>query len=174
MAVREILQLGNPQLYMPSEPVVRNELAEIENVVTDLHDTMMDFRERYGTGRAIAAPQIGVHKRLLYMHIDSPVVFINPTIDRQSKEMIEVWDDCMSFPELLVHVRRHRCCRIKFRDLAWSEQALMLEDDLSELLQHECDHLDGILAVARAIDDHSFALRSQRSQLTENVHGTTG
>ena len=64
--------------------------------------------------------------------------------------------------DLLVKVRRHKSCRIKYRDMEWKDQAMMLEDDLSELLQHECDHLDGILAVARGIDEYSFALKSQR------------
>jgi len=101
-------------------------------------------------------------KRLVYMYIDKPVVFINPVLDERSKEMIELWDDCISFPDLLVKVKRHRGCKIKYKDMEWKDQAVLLEDDLSELLQHEYDHLDGILAVARAIDEHSLALRSQR------------
>lgn len=56
-------------------------------------------------------------------------------------------------------VLRHRKCRISFRDLDWKETSMDLEGDLSELLQHEYDHLDGILAVSRAIDGKSFALR---------------
>jgi peptide deformylase len=130
-----------------------------------LHDTLLDFRATYGAGRAIAAPQIGVFKRLIYMYIDQPTVFINPHLDQLSDEMIDVWDDCMSFPTLLVKVKRHKSCRITFCDLEWREHVLNLVDDLSELLQHEYDHLDGILAVSRAIDAQSFCLRSQRHQL---------
>ena len=162
MAVREVLLLGNPKLYEVSEPVKRDELNAIADVITDLHDTLTDFRKKYGAGRAIAGPQIGVMKRLVYMYIDKPVVFINPVLDERSKEMIELWDDCISFPDLLVKVKRHRGCKIKYKDMEWKDQAVLLEDDLSELLQHEYDHLDGILAVVRAIDEHSLALRSQR------------
>jgi peptide deformylase len=126
---------------------------------------MMDFKATYNAGRAIAAPQIGVMKRLVYMHIDSPVVFINPIIDQQSEEMITLWDDCMSFPDLLVKLQRHKTCRITYRDLDWVEHSQELTDDLSELLQHECDHLDGVLAVSRAMDGSSFALRSQKDLL---------
>ena len=162
MAVREVLLLGNPKLYEVSEPVKRDELNAIAHVVTDLHDTLTDFRKKYGAGRAIAGPQIGVMKRLVYMYIDKPVVFINPVLDERSKEMIELWDDCISFPDLLVKVKRHRGCKIKYKDMEWKDQAVLLEDDLSELLQHEYDHVDGILAVVRAIDEHSLALRSQR------------
>jgi peptide deformylase len=166
MAVREILLLGDPRLYEVCAPVRRDEIDAIGGVAADLHDTMMAFRERHGVGRAIAAPQIGVMKRIVYMNIDGDAtVFVNPVLDGLSGDMIELWDDCMSFPDLLVRVRRHRSCRIHFRDPAWEERELSLEGDLSELLQHECDHLDGVLAVERAIDAHSFALRSQRDRL---------
>ena len=165
MAAREILLLGNPALYEVSREVGPDELPGIETVVRDLHDTMFDFRSRHGAGRAIASPQIGVLKRLVYMHIDSPLTFINPVIYDASDEMMDIWDDCMSFPDLLVRVRRHARCRIRFRDLEWNERRMDLEGDLSELLQHECDHLDGILAVMRAIDEKSFAYKSQRKYL---------
>ena len=105
-------------------------------------------------------------KRIIYMYIDDhSTPFINPELTDKSDEMIVVWDDCMCFPDLLVKVRRHKRCTITFRDLNWQEQEMILEDDLSELLQHEYDHLDGILAVSRAMDGHSFSLRSQRSLL---------
>jgi len=161
MAIKQILLLGNPDLYKISDEISHSELSEIKLVVQDLHDTMMDFRKTYNAGRAIAAPQIGVFKRLIYMHIDKPVVFINPILDKFSNETFEVWDDCMSFPELLVKVNRYKRCKIKFKDINWVDQEMDLTDDLSELLQHEYDHLDGILAVQRAIDGKSFALKNQ-------------
>jgi peptide deformylase len=165
MTVRDILLLGNPKLYEVSEPVDSAELDKIDDIVRDLHDTMLDFRKRYGAGRAIAAPQIDCMRRLIYMHIDRPVVFLNPVLDNKSKEMMTVWDDCMCFPELLVKVMRHKTATIVYRDMQWQEKEFPLAGDLSELLQHEYDHLDGILAVSRAIDEHAFALRSQRAHL---------
>jgi peptide deformylase len=165
MAVREILLLGNPKLYEVSEAVKEEDLRDLPSVVADLHDTLLEFRKKYGAGRAIAACQIAFAKRLIYLFIGSPVVFINPVLENKSKEMIEVWDDCMCFPDLLVKVMRHKSCTIRFRDLSFIEHTMKLEDDLSELLQHEYDHLDGILAVSRAIDGHSFALRSQKHYL---------
>jgi peptide deformylase len=165
MAVREILLLGNTKLYEISEPLKQQELQSLKPIIEDLHDTMMDFRKKYQAGRAIAAPQIGVKKRLLYMHIDKPVVFINPTLEPITNEKMEVWDDCMCFPDLLVKVLRYKRCRITYRDMDWQERVVEFEDDLAELLQHEYDHLDGILAVSRAIDEQSFGLRSQRELL---------
>ncbi len=166
MAAREILLLGNPKLYETCAIVGPEECEDLRQVVSDLHDTLMGFRIRYGTGRAIAAPQIGVMKRLFYMCIDDvSTVFVNPELTDMSRDMIELWDDCMSFPDLLVRVKRHRSCYIRFWDLEWKENEIAAEDDLSELLQHEYDHLDGILAVSRAVDARSFALRSQRDSL---------
>ena len=163
MTVRKVLLLGNPALHEVCAPVENDDVGELCGVIADLHDTLMDFRAAYGAGRAIAAPQIGVMKRIVYMHIDQPVVLFNPVIDQRSREMIAVWDDCMSFPDLLVKVLRHRSCRITYRTTEWQTEQLTLEADLSELLQHECDHLDGVLAVSRAIDGRSFALSSQRA-----------
>jgi peptide deformylase len=161
MAVKEIYQLGNKKLYEISDEVRFEELDQIKQVVLDLHDTMMNFRKVYGVGRAIAAPQIGVMKRVLYMNIDEPIAFINPELVDKSKEMMELWDDCMGFPNLLVWVKRHKSLTIRYRDLNWEQHEMKLEGDLSELLQHEYDHLDGILAVMRAVDGKAFSFRSE-------------
>jgi len=151
--------LGNPKLYQISSPVEKRELSQLSPVIQDLHDTLLAFRNQFHAGRAIAAPQIGIHKRIVYMYINQPTVFINPVLKLIGDEEIEVMDDCMSFPNLLVKVRRHKKSRILYRDMKWNEQEMVLEGDLSELLQHEYDHLDGILATMRAIDNHSFYMK---------------
>lgn len=155
--VRKILLLGNEELYQISAPVERDE--DISDIIRDLHDTLIDFRNTYHAGRAIAAPQIGVKKRILYMYIDKPAIFINPILEFPDEEMMEVLDDCMSFPNLYVKVQRHKRCTIKYYDENWNDCEMSLEDDLSELLQHEYDHLDGILATMRAIDEKAFFLK---------------
>ncbi len=165
--VREILLLGNPKLYEVSSAVKKEETALIKETVSDLHDTLMDFRKRHGAGRAIAAPQIGVFKRLIYMYIDKPVVFINPELQFEDDELMEVLDDCMSFPGLLVRVKRRKRCTVRFYDMDFNENIMKFEGDLSELLQHEYDHLDGILATMRAIDGKSLCLTSQRNAFME-------
>ena len=156
---KEILLLGNEELYQISEPLKKDEIENIKSIVQNLHDTLLDFKEKYHAGRAIAAPQIGVKKRLLYMFIDKPVIFINPVLEFPDDEMMKVLDDCMSFPNLLVKVKRYKRCRIKYLDMDWKEQEISLEGDLAELLQHEYDHLDGILATMRAIDSKSFVIK---------------
>ena len=155
---REILLLGDTRLYDRALPAQESELPALGPVIQDLHDTLMAFRARTGAGRAIAAPQIGVNKRLIYMHIDRPVVIINPRLSFPSSERMRVWDDCMSLPGLWVQVERFKHAVLNYRDEYWLEQSLSLEGDLSELLQHEYDHLDGILMTMRAIDEYSFSM----------------
>lgn len=159
MPIKQILQLGDPQLYEKSIEVKFEDLESIKLIVQDLHDTIINFQKEFKCGRAIAAPQIGYKKRILYMHIDHPDVFINPVLIFPDEEMIELWDDCMSFPPLLVKVRRHLHCTIKYTNLQWKECSMELSRDFSELLQHEYDHLDGVLAVQRAIDLKSFKMK---------------
>jgi peptide deformylase len=160
MGVEKILQLGDERLYQKSIEISEGEHDLVDKTVNDLHDAMMDFRAIYKVGRAIAAPQIAVFKRLIYMNIDEPVVMINPELIPIGDEEIIIWDDCMCFPNLLVNVKRFKKIRLEYLDIEFRKQNIILEDDLSELIQHEYDHLDGILATQRAIDNKSFKLRS--------------
>ena len=157
--LNDILLLGDPLLYEKSEQVHREELANVAKWVQDMHEVMEAIRTEYNFGRAIAAPQLGIMKRLIYMNIDKPVVIINPEFTFLSDEMFELWDDCMSLPNLFVKLKRHKKATIKFLNENWVEQTWDIEGDLSELLQHEYDHLDGILCTMRAIDTKSFKWR---------------
>ena len=162
--VREILKLGDPALYEKSVKVSEADLVMLSGWVSDLHDTLLDYRKKYGAGRAIAAPQIGIKKRLLYMLTDREYVFINPVITFPDKETYEVLDDCMSFPGLCVKVKRHKRIVISYLNGNMQMQKMNLEGDYSELLQHEYDHLDGILATMRAIDDKSFYMMQMKRE----------
>jgi len=170
MAIKKILRLGNPDLLTVSEIVKSNELEYAKVVGTDLKDTMQEFHQRYGWGRAIAAPQIGVKKRIVFSQTTEEKLLINPEIVETSKEMIELWDDCMSFPDLLVKVKRYKSCKIKFINENGIEIIVDFNDNLSELIQHEIDHLDGILATMRAIDGKSFCLRSEKYLLNGSTN----
>ncbi|HWW01483.1 MAG TPA: peptide deformylase [Candidatus Acidoferrum sp.] len=169
MSIRDILLLGHPLLNQRSESVQATELPAAVAVGHDLQDTLNGFRAKHGWGRAIAAPQIGVLKRVVYLQIDKPQLIINPVLAAPSEEMMEFWDDCMSFPDLLVRVKRHAWFTMAYHDENWMEHQRRIDGVLSELMQHEIDHLDGVLAVSRAIDGASFALRSQRNLLAGAV-----
>ncbi|MDB4900835.1 MAG: Peptide deformylase [Mucilaginibacter sp.] len=157
--LHDLLLLGDPRLYETCEPVLKTEQHLVEGWVDDLDNVMNEIRAKYNFGRAIAAPQLGIMKRLVYMNIDKPVVFINPELTDLSNEMFELWDDCMSFPNLLVKVKRHRSLTIKYLDENWEPQVWKMEDALSELLQHEFDHLNGVLCTMRAVDAKAFKWR---------------
>ncbi|AOT72555.1 peptide deformylase [Geosporobacter ferrireducens] len=164
MAIREILLLGNENLYKVCKEISKDEMAKAKQIVEDLHDTIINFREKYGFGRAIAAPQINEPFRIIYLNIDNDsTVFINPRLVFVDEEKFEMWDDCMSYPGLEVKLYRYKKCKIYYKDLEWNDCVLDLEGDLSELIQHEYDHLDGILAVQRAIDDKSFRINKMKS-----------
>ena len=162
--VKEILKLGDPKLYEVSAPITLSDMSSVKEWVADLHDTLMDYRKTYGAGRAVAAPQIGIQKRLLYMYLDKPYVFINPVMEFPDDEMYELLDDCMSLPGLIVKVRRHCRAKLRYLDMDLQQKEMELEGDLSELLQHEYDHLDGILATMRAVDNKSLILAQMKRE----------
>jgi peptide deformylase len=155
----DLLLLGDQRLYETCQPVLKAELPLVKNWVVDLDNVMKEIRQKYNFGRAIAAPQLGIMKRLIYMNIDKPVVFINPELNDLSADLFELWDDCMSFPNLLVKVKRHQSLTINYLDENWEPHEWKMEGALSELLQHEYDHLNGILCTMRAIDERSFKWR---------------
>lgn len=162
MTIKKILKLGNPVLYKYSTDADNKDHQLIKQTFEDLKDTMSDFRKKYNCGRAIAAPQIGVSKRLIYMNLEGKeTFFINPEIIDKSDEKYVLWDDCMSFPDLLVKVERHKSISVRYFNLEWKEQIIYFDNDLSELFQHEFDHLDGVLATMRAIDNKSIIYKSE-------------
>jgi peptide deformylase len=150
MALSEILKLGDQRLLEKASPVSREDLPDLIPFIAKMDRLILEFRSRYGRGRAIAAPQIGLMKRIICINTGKPQVLINPVIEDASDEMMEVWDDCMSFPDLFVKLKRHKRISISFLDINLVKHFWNLEDDMSELLQHEYDHLDGILAISKA------------------------
>ncbi len=162
MANREILQLGNPVLWRKSAAVAGIQSGEVREVVRDLSDTLASFRESTGYGRGIAAPQLGILKRVIFIRMQ-PAGFcgplFNPQIIWESEQSFELWDDCFSFPDLMVRVSRASKIRVNYRDDHGEDRTVEAEGDFSELLQHEIDHLDGILAVQRAVSPQAFATR---------------
>jgi len=86
---------------------------------------------------------------------------INPEITWASRDKMELWDDCFSFPDLMVKVERAEQIRVAYLDAEGKQQMIEAKGDLSELLQHEIDHLDGILAIQRAVSPTAFATRTE-------------
>jgi peptide deformylase len=160
MPVRELLLLGNPELWRPSSQVADVQERETRELIVDLAATLDNFREQHGFGRGIAAPQIGVGRRVIFLNVGESIPLINPTITHASREMMELWDDCFSIPNLMIRVRRHFEVDVSYTDEHGAQRRMKASGALSELIQHEIDHLNGILATDRAIDGRSFAMRN--------------
>ncbi len=153
---REVLLLGDPALYEVSTAVTREELEALRPDIEDMFECLQDA----GFGHGISAPQIGIKKRLICLDLDGVRrVIVNPTLELVGSEMMELMDDCLCFPGLLVKVQRNRRCIVRYRDENWQVQGLLCEDYLSELIQHEYDHLNGILATMRAVDGKAFVMK---------------
>ena len=165
--MRDLILLGNPILLQQSESV--DDHTEALNIAAELRQTLHAFQNERGWGRAISAPQIGELKKVIYLELEGEEhVFINPELSEFSERTFEIWDDCLSFPDILVKVERHESCRIDYTDKNGESVARTISGAESELLQHEVDHLNGIVATMRAIDGSAFALQSQRSFLGES------
>ncbi len=163
-AVRVIRTAGDPVLERvcePADPADPSLLSELR----DLAATLADFRARVGFGRAIAAPQIGVAKRMLVVNLgDGPQAILNPQVTWRSDETQWVWDDCLSVPDTLVRVERAASITVAFTDHRGQRQVWeRLPADQAELLQHEIDHLDGVLMTARAASDDDVTPMSRRT-----------
>ena len=157
-----VLQLGDPRLRARAVAVTDVHGSAFKRDVRALTGALGDFRESRGFGRAISAPQIGIGERFLVMDLGGgPVLLANPEITWRSEELFTMWDDCMSFPSLLVRVQRNESISVTYVDesgetVSWENLARAE----SELLQHEIDHLDGILAIDRAYGEGSLVTRA--------------
>lgn len=164
MAVKEILQLGHPTLWQIAEPVPDIASPIVGGSIRDLSDTLADFRAKHGFGRGIAAPQIGILLRIIYVRMESDRFdgpMINPSIVRRSDSLITVWDNCFSFPDLMVRLTRAEHVTVRFQVTDGSSHEMEVSGDLSELLQHEIDHLDGILAIDRTQSARDLMTRQE-------------
>jgi peptide deformylase len=165
MAIRTVLQLGDPGLREVAKKVDDPAAEEIRALVEDLSDTLAYWRKTTGYGRGIAAPQIGANVRVIFLGLpgEEPWPLVNPAITERSKEKIVVWDACLSFLSIFMKVERYREITVRYQDLNGERHEVHANEErnLSELLQHEIDHLDGILAVDRMTDMKTMCTREE-------------
>ena len=147
MAIAEILQLGNPTLRAVSSKVAEPDGPGVRALRTDLRDTLLAHNSRTGYGRGIAAPQLGSLERVIHVELDGSRTLVNPVITARSDATMEVWDFCFSYFSIFFPVRRNVLVEVKYQDERGRDQRVEAVGDLAELLQHEIDHLDGVLAI---------------------------
>lgn len=149
MALRPILVAPDPRLKRVSS-IVSAVDDEIRLLVDDLFETMYA-----APGVGLAAPQVDVHKRLLVMDIaekdgdSKPFVMINPVILERSESEAVYEEGCLSVPGYYADVARPDRVRVRYLDRDGAEQEIAAEGFLATCLQHEMDHLDGVLFVDR-------------------------
>jgi peptide deformylase len=147
MAVRPILVIPDQRLRSVADPIVEVD-EEIRTLAKDMLDTMYD-----APGIGLAAPQIGVMKRIVVIDVagegetPDPMVLINPEITRFGDEMQVTEEGCLSIPELYYEVERPNAVTVKYTDLDGNEVVKDTEGKLAVCVQHELDHLDGVLYI---------------------------
>jgi peptide deformylase len=161
MAVRDIVLLGDPRLRERCKPV--ENLDELEPILGDLKDTLTSLQRVYGMGRGVAAPQIGFGKRVVYIQMPERAFYlVNPEIEWMSPESFEVWDSCFSLEAaFFVKILRSRAIRVSYMDERGGEHVEEFRDGLSELLQHEIDHLDGVVCSDHLRDPRDIVMRAE-------------
>ncbi len=157
-----VLPLGDPRLRRLSTPVPDVGAASFRTENERLKAALDAFRLEYGFGRGIAAPQIGIPSSFISLNLGAGAhSLINPVITWRSQDTFTLWDDCMCFPHLLIRLRRHSSVSVAFLDEQGRHQSWeRLPRAEAELLQHEIDHLGGILATDLALDARSVIYRS--------------
>jgi peptide deformylase len=158
-----ILLLGDPRLRQKSQEIRDVTAPEIGEVSHRLVEVLRQFQAEHGFGHGIAAPQIGILRRIIALDLGSgPRILMNPAVTAASRDSVTLWDACMCFPWLVVKVARARSVSVRFQDGTGREHRWNhLDPALSALLQHEIDHLDGILAIDRAVDRSSLVAREE-------------
>lgn len=160
--IRDLLRMGDPRLARIARPVTDFGSAALHELVADMIDTM-----RAAGGVGLAAPQIGVDLRLVIFgfehserYPDAPAVpftvLANPVLEPLSDELEEGWEGCLSVPGLRGWVPRHRALRYHGRSPDGQPLERVIEGFHARVVQHECDHLDGILYPARIRDFSRF------------------
>ncbi|HSK03701.1 MAG TPA: pyridoxal-phosphate dependent enzyme [Kofleriaceae bacterium] len=163
--MQAVLVIGDPRLRVRCAPVADG-YPELAADAARLVAALGEVRARTGFGRALAAPQLGIARRIVAMDLGAgPFLLVDPELTWRSPELVDVWDDCFSVPDRLVRVARHRSVSLRFRDGALRPRTWTgLPPDLAELVQHELDHLDGVLMTDRATAE---APMSRRAELVE-------
>lgn len=167
MAVRPVLRMGDDRLLQVSQPVEHFDTSELHALIADMEDTM-----RALDGAGLAAPQIGVPLRVLIFGITAnprypdaePVpqtVLINPVITLLDAQMEEGWEGCLSVPGMRGLVPRYTRLRYRGYDAKGTAIDRTVDGFHARVVQHECDHLDGVLYPMRIRDLRNFGFTEE-------------
>ncbi len=176
LAVRKIIRMGHPTLRRVARPLSDSEILsdEIARLVSDMTDTLHD----YG-GIGLAAPQVNESVRLALIEIPSEgsrygdleslslTVFVNPTVSILDSPCAGFWEGCLSIPGLRGWVERPQCVRVDYKDLELGEHSQEFSGFQATVIQHEFDHLDGVLYVDRIADMKQLLFEEEFERLAK-------
>lgn len=162
MAVRTILRMGDPTLLEQAQPITHFDTAELRGLLADMRDTMSAL-----DGAGLAAPQIGVPLQVVIFGMQSnprypdaeevpDTILINPVITLIGDGMEDAWEGCLSVPGMRGLVPRHKRVRYQGFDASGNAIDRTVEGFHARVVQHECDHLEGILYPMRIQDMRKF------------------
>ena len=162
MAIRTVLRMGDPRLLVPARPVERFDTPELHALIADMDDTMKALN-----GAGLAAPQIGVGLQVAIFGVEAnprypdaePVpytVLVNPVLEPIGSQMEEGWEGCLSVPGMRGLVPRYRRLRYQGVDARGQPIDRSVEGFHARVVQHECDHLAGVLYPMRIRDLRNF------------------
>ncbi|MCK5359456.1 MAG: peptide deformylase, partial [Gammaproteobacteria bacterium] len=166
MAICDILQMGNPLLYKRSEEIIHFDTPELDELIGNMFDTMAD-----SDGAGLAAPQIGVLQRLVIFSVESNprypdaetvprTILINPEIEVLDDERESGWEGCLSIPGMRGVVSRPSYIRYSGFNEKGEKFSREVRGFHARVVQHECDHLDGVLYPMRIKDIRQFGYES--------------
>ncbi len=173
MAVKKVLRMGDPLLLEVAEPVAVFNTRALNDLVQDLLDTMAAQ-----DGAGLAAPQIGVSQRVVVFGIAANprypdeesipmTVLINPVIEPLSEAVADGWEGCLSVPGLRGEVPRYTHIRYRGFDQFGMKIEREVTDFHARVVQHECDHLDGILYPQRMTNMRAFGFEAELEKAAE-------
>lgn len=166
MAIRPVLRMGDPRLLVPSKPIKKFRTTELSDLIADMRDTMASLK-----GAGLAAPQIGVNLQLVIFGVESNprapantaeaedvpfTILINPKLTPVGDTVEEGWEGCLSVPGMRGLVPRFLKLRYQGFDAQGKKIDRTVSDFHARVVQHECDHLAGILYPMRIRDMRDF------------------
>jgi len=167
MAIKAVLRMGDPRLFEPSTPVQKFKTAQLNALIQDMRDTMASLN-----GAGLAAPQIGVNLQVLIFGVQKNprypdaqevpfTILINPKLTPLDDEIEEGWEGCLSVPGMHGLVPRYKRLRYQGVDENGKKIDRKVADFHARVVQHECDHLAGILYPMRIRDMRNFGFTAE-------------
>jgi len=166
MSILKIARLGHPILYKKASLVDNTTESGIKELIHDMSETMIDYK-----GMGLAAPQVHISKQIIIFRIIEDqekesneikiTALINPRIIKTSKETDNQWEGCLSIPGMLGLVKRHFSISYEGFDMSGNKIQQYAEGLHARVVQHECDHLNGIVFTHRLLDKKAYGYEDE-------------